>query len=98
MKRFWIGSRDPIEQETAVELKTFKMEKPNDTNFILGQTHFIKSVEDKRGDHADTTGAICRQLAGAYWGEAGIPELLRSVQARREMGCWWSNPPGATRS
>jgi adenosine/AMP kinase len=25
---------------------TVKIEKPDDTNFILGQTHFIKSVED----------------------------------------------------
>jgi len=85
MKEFWIGSREPREQETAGELKTFKIEKPDDTNFILGQTHFIKSVEDNLGDDADTTGAICGQLAEAYWGEAGIPELLRSGLARREM-------------
>lgn len=30
----------------ALELKTVKIEKPEDMNFILGQTHFIKSVED----------------------------------------------------
>ena len=30
------------------------------------------------GDDADTTGAICGQLAGAFWGESGIPESLRS--------------------
>jgi adenosine/AMP kinase len=29
-----------------VQLKTVKIEKPDATNFILGQTHFIKSVED----------------------------------------------------
>ncbi len=29
-----------------MQLKTVKIEKPEDTNFILGQTHFIKSVED----------------------------------------------------
>ena len=29
-----------------MELKTVKIEKPDDMNFILGQTHFIKSVED----------------------------------------------------
>lgn len=29
-----------------IELKTVKIEKPDDMNFILGQTHFIKSVED----------------------------------------------------
>src|ERR1700687_2194094 len=29
-----------------MRLKTVKIEKPDDTNFILGQTHFIKSVVD----------------------------------------------------
>ena len=29
-----------------IELKTVEIEKPKDMNFILGQTHFIKSVED----------------------------------------------------
>ena len=37
------------------------------------------------GDDADTTGAICGQLAGAYWGESGIPEELRLGLARRDM-------------
>jgi len=29
-----------------MELKTVEIEKPEEMNFILGQTHFIKSVED----------------------------------------------------
>ena len=29
-----------------LELKTVEIEKPEDINFIFGQTHFIKSVED----------------------------------------------------
>ncbi|MCX6037207.1 MAG: adenosine-specific kinase [Chloroflexi bacterium] len=29
-----------------MQLITLKIEKPEDVNFILGQTHFIKSVED----------------------------------------------------
>ena len=29
-----------------IELKTVDIEKPDDMNFILGQTHFIKSAED----------------------------------------------------
>lgn len=29
-----------------MNLTTVKIEKPDETNFILGQTHFIKSVED----------------------------------------------------
>jgi ADP-ribosylglycohydrolase len=37
------------------------------------------------GDDADTTGAICGQLAGAYWGESQIPDSLRSGLARMDM-------------
>jgi ADP-ribosylglycohydrolase len=37
------------------------------------------------GNDADTTGAVCGQLAGAYWGESGIPVQLRSGLARPEM-------------
>ena len=29
-----------------MEIKTMRVEKPDDMNFILGQTHFIKTVED----------------------------------------------------
>jgi len=29
-----------------MELTTYTIEKPEDTNFILGQSHFIKTVED----------------------------------------------------
>lgn len=37
------------------------------------------------GDDADTTGAVCGQLAGAYWGESGIPPDLRAGLARQDM-------------
>jgi uncharacterized protein len=30
----------------TIELKTVRIEKPEDLNFILGQSHFIKTVED----------------------------------------------------
>ena len=29
-----------------MELKTVRIDKPDETNFILGQSHFIKTVED----------------------------------------------------
>lgn len=35
-----------IWKERAMELKIVKIEKPEATNFILGQSHFIKTVED----------------------------------------------------
>jgi ADP-ribosyl-[dinitrogen reductase] hydrolase len=36
------------------------------------------------GDDADTTGAVCGQIAGAFYGEEGIPNewLKRLVKAR----------------
>jgi ADP-ribosyl-[dinitrogen reductase] hydrolase len=37
------------------------------------------------GDDADTTGAICGQLAGAFWGESQIPGSFRSGLARMDM-------------
>ena len=37
------------------------------------------------GDDADTTGAVYGQIAGAYYGEQGIPEAWRSRLAYREL-------------
>ncbi len=37
------------------------------------------------GDDADTTGAVCGQLAGAYWGESGIPAEWRQGLVRSDM-------------
>lgn len=37
------------------------------------------------GDDADTTGAVCGQLAGACWGESGISQEWRDGLARKDM-------------
>ena len=37
------------------------------------------------GDDADTTGAVYGQLAGAFYGEEGIPESWRARLAHREL-------------
>ncbi|MFM8930814.1 MAG: ADP-ribosylglycohydrolase family protein [Gemmataceae bacterium] len=38
------------------------------------------------GDDADTTGAICGQIAGACWGESGIPrEMLDGLVRKHEL-------------
>ena len=37
------------------------------------------------GDDADTTGAVCGQIAGAFWGDEGIPADLRQGLARADM-------------
>ena len=37
------------------------------------------------GDDADTTGAVYGQLAGAFYGEEGIPEDWREKVSRHEL-------------
>ena len=37
------------------------------------------------GDDADTTGAVCGQLAGTYWGESGNPAEWRDELASKDM-------------
>jgi len=37
------------------------------------------------GDDADTTGAVYGQLAGAYYGEEGIPEDWREKVSHHEL-------------
>jgi ADP-ribosyl-[dinitrogen reductase] hydrolase len=37
------------------------------------------------GDDANTTGAVCGQLAGACWGEAGIPREWLAGLAGRDL-------------
>jgi ADP-ribosyl-[dinitrogen reductase] hydrolase len=37
------------------------------------------------GDDADTTGAVYGQIAGAFYGETGIPQKWRDVLAMREL-------------
>jgi ADP-ribosyl-[dinitrogen reductase] hydrolase len=37
------------------------------------------------GDDADTTGAVCGQIAGAYWGHEGIPAQWRADLARPDL-------------
>ena len=37
------------------------------------------------GNDSDTTGAVCGQLAGAYWGESGIPQEWRDGLVRKDL-------------
>ena len=51
---------------------------------VLQPPGMFTSVTGYRAD-ADTTGAVCGQFAGAYWGESGIPQEWRNGLARPEM-------------
>jgi adenosine/AMP kinase len=57
-----------------MELKTVKIEKPADMNFILGQAHFIKTIEDLYE-------AIVQTVPGMKFGigfcESSGPALVR---------------------
>ena len=57
-----------------MEIKEVEIEKPDDMNFILGQTHFIKSVEDLYEAMANVPGA----KFGIAFCEASGPCLVRA--------------------
>ena len=57
-----------------MELKLIAIEKPEEINFILGQTHFIKSVEDL---HEALVGAVPGIKFGVAFCEASGKCLVR---------------------
>ncbi len=57
-----------------MELHLIPIEKPEDLNFILGQTHFIKSVEDL---HEALVQAVPGIKFGLAFCEASGPTLVR---------------------
>jgi len=57
-----------------MELLTVRIEKPETTNFILGQTHFIKTVEDV---HEALVGAVPGIKFGLAFCEASGACLVR---------------------
>jgi adenosine/AMP kinase len=58
-----------------MQLTTIRIDKPDTTNFILGQTHFIKSVEDI---HEALVGAVPGIKFGLAFCEASGKCLVRS--------------------
>ena len=58
-----------------MQLTTVRIDKPDTTNFILGQTHFIKSVEDI---HEALVGAVPGIKFGLAFCEASGKCLVRS--------------------
>ncbi|MBI3361140.1 MAG: adenosine-specific kinase [Chloroflexi bacterium] len=57
-----------------MELKTVTIEKPETINFILGQSHFIKTVEDL---HEALIGAVPGIQFGLAFCESSGPALVR---------------------
>lgn len=65
-----------------MELKAIKIEKPEEVNFILGQSHFIKTVEDIYEVMVNTVPGIKFGLA---FSEASGPCLIRWAGTDPEM-------------
>ncbi len=57
-----------------MELTVVRIDKPEDTNFILGQSHFIKTVEDI---HEALVSAVPGIRFGLAFCEASGPALVR---------------------
>jgi adenosine/AMP kinase len=65
-----------------MELLTIKIEKPESLNVILGQSHFIKTVEDI---HEAMVGAVPGVEFGVAFCEASGPALVRASGTSDEM-------------
>ena len=65
-----------------MELKTVTIEKPADVNCILGQAHFIKTVEDI---HAALVSAVPKIKFGLAFCESSGPALVRWSGTDSEM-------------
>ena len=65
-----------------MELTTVRIEKPEAVNLILGQSHFIKTVEDV---HEALVGAVPGIEFGLAFCEASGPALVRSSGTSDKM-------------
>jgi adenosine/AMP kinase len=68
-------NRDNFLRRAHMELISLKIEKPDDINVILGQSHFIKTVEDL---HESMVNAVPGVKFGLAFCEASGPCLVRS--------------------
>ena len=65
-----------------MELKLVPVDKPDDVNIILGQTHFIKSVEDL---YEAMTSSVPGARFGLAFCEASGPCLVRHTGTDKEL-------------
>lgn len=64
-----------VDNSFGMQMEEVVIEKPNDMNFILGQTHFIKSVEDI---YEAVINTVPNAKFGVAFCEASGPCLVRS--------------------
>ena len=82
-------------REFPLQLATVRIEKPEAINFILGQTHFIKSVEDI---HEALVGAVPGIKFGLAFCEASGKCLVRwsgtdTAMIELAQQTPWRSPP-----
>lgn len=65
-----------------MELKLVQIEKPDEVNIILGQSHFIKTVEDL---HEALVGTVPGIEFGLAFCEASGPSLVRTSGTSAEL-------------
>ncbi len=66
----------------ALELKVIPVEKPEEVNFIFGQAHFIKTVEDL---YEALVGSVPGIRFGLAFCEASAERLVRTAGTDEEM-------------
>lgn len=104
-KTFW-SNKPKLQLHPVVIEYIFNHEKePVGSGFVLDSLHaalwafrtsdsfeevVLKAVN--LGDDSDTTGAVCGQFAGAYWGYSAIPEHLINGLHKKDMIDQYLNP------
>jgi adenosine/AMP kinase len=68
------GRIDCVSPPAQIELQVVAVDKPEDMNLILGQSHFIKTVEDL---HETLAGAVPGLRFGIAFCESSGPRLVR---------------------
>ena len=101
----WWGWEDKPELNSTVYEYIFSNKGPRGTGFVLESLHaalwafktsdsfeeaVLKAVN--LGDDSDTTGAVCGQFAGAFWGYDEIPQSLIDGLDKKDMIDLYLNP------
>ena len=74
-----------------MELTTVPIDKPTDVNFILGQSHFIKTIEDL---HEAIVQTVPQMKFGIAFCESSGPALVRRTETTRNSSSSRKRTPG----
>jgi uncharacterized protein len=77
-----VNSAHTPRQEDSMDIRTVAIDKPESVNIILGQAHFIKTVEDL---HEALVGCVPGIQFGLAFCEASGPALVRESGTSQAM-------------